>query len=72
MPAMTITIESDQRDGLYELVRNHRFKAEVAVVLLRGLELWERFGLMGTSLPRSSGTRKRLQCWENAQAAQRA
>jgi hypothetical protein len=57
MPATTITITSDQRDGLYELVRNHLGSAGDLVDLLEqqkdwgkaeqlGLELAEDFRLM--------------------------
>jgi hypothetical protein len=48
MPATTITITSDQRDGLYELVRNHLGSAGDLVDLLEQQKNWgkaEQFGL---------------------------
>jgi hypothetical protein len=48
MPESTITIERDQRDGLYELVRNHLASIEdfwVALERTRDFVTTERLGL---------------------------
>jgi hypothetical protein len=48
MPECTITIERDQRDGLYELVRNHLAGIEdfwVALERIRDFAAAERLGL---------------------------
>ncbi|MGC1166616.1 MAG: hypothetical protein WA862_10955 [Solirubrobacterales bacterium] len=50
MPATTITISSDQRDGLYELVRNHLGSAGDLVDLLEQQKDWVKAEQLGLEL----------------------
>lgn len=50
MPATTITISSDQRDGLYELVRNHLGSAGDLVDLLERQKDWAKAEQLGLEL----------------------
>ena len=66
MPATTITVTSDQRDGLYELARNHLGSAGDLVVLLEQQKDWAKAEQLGLELAEdirlmqiSAGTRTR-------------
>lgn len=50
MPATTITITSDQRNGLYELVRNHLGSAGDLVDLLEQQRNWAKAEQLGLEL----------------------
>lgn len=50
MPATTITISSGQRDGLYELVRNHLGSAGDLVDLLEQQKDWAKAEELGLEL----------------------
>jgi hypothetical protein len=50
VPATTITISSDQRDGLYELVRNHLGSAGDLVDLLEQQKDWANAEQLGLEL----------------------
>jgi len=50
MPATTITITSDQRNGLYELVRNHLGSAGDLVDLLEQQKDWGKAEQLGLEL----------------------
>lgn len=50
MPATTITISSDQRDGLYELARNHLGSAGDLVDLLEQQKDWAKAEQLGLEL----------------------
>lgn len=50
MPATTITITSDQRDGLYELARNHLGSAGDLVDLLEQQKDWAKAEQLGLEL----------------------